>query len=263
MRFLPFLLGFPSPTMSSTPTTLGIIPARKASTRFPGKPLVELCGKPLLQWTHQRALACQELDRVVIATDDQEIYDCAKGFGAEVVMTKVEHPTGTDRIAEAATHYPTAQHIINIQGDEPLIEPDLIDALANTLKDGAGYDIVTAANEFGDEDVNDPNYVKVVLNTQGGALYFSRSPIPFRRKESPSLPNYRHKGIYGFQREALERFISLPEGQLEAAEQLEQLRALEHGMSIHVTITKDTSIGLDTPEQVPLIESQLKSLLLI
>jgi len=114
---------------------------------------------------------------------------------------------------------------------------------------------------FGKEDVNDPNYVKVVLNQVGGALYFSRSPIPFRRKEAPTLENYRHKGIYGFRKEALERFVALPEGQLEQAEQLEQLRALEYGMTIHVTITEDTSIGLDTPEQVPMIESELKTLL--
>jgi len=241
--------------------TIAIIPARMGSTRFPGKPLAPLCGKPLLQWTYERAIACESLEKVVIATDDQEIFNLAEGFGAEVVMTKTNHPTGTDRIAEAAANYPDAEYIINIQGDEPLIEPSLVDALAETLKGDGGYDIVTAANVFGKEDVNDPNYVKVVLNQVGGALYFSRSPIPFRRKEAPTLENYRHKGIYGFRKEALERFVALPEGQLEQAEQLEQLRALEYGMTIHVTITEDTSIGLDTPEQVPMIESELKTLL--
>ncbi len=243
------------------PVTLGIIPARKASTRFPAKPLALLCGKPLLQWTYERTLKCTKLDAVVIATDDQEIYDCAVGFGAQVVMTKVDHPTGTDRIAEAASHFPSAQHLINIQGDEPLIEPELIDALADKLQNESQYDIVTAANVFGEEDVNDPNYVKVVLGKAGEALYFSRSPIPFRRQPAADLPNYRHKGIYGFQRSALEAFVWLPMGALEQAEQLEQLRALENGMKIHVTITEDTSIGLDTPEQVPIIESQLKALL--
>ena len=247
--------------MSTAPKTIGIIPARKASTRFPGKPLALLCGKPLIQWTYERACACESLDLVVVATDDQEILECAEEFGAEVVMTKSEHLTGTDRIAEAAAHYPSAQYIINIQGDEPLIEPDLVDTLAATLQGELHYDLVTAANVFGEEDVNDPNYVKVVLDAQGGARYFSRSPIPFRRQPTPELENYRHKGIYGFQRAALERFISLPEGLLEQAEQLEQLRALENGMSIHVTITEDTSIGLDTPEQVPMIESQLNTLL--
>jgi len=245
----------------SAPTTLGIIPARMASTRFPGKPLALLCGKPLLQWTYERAKACDSLDHIVIATDNDEIYAMAKGFGADVVMTKVDHPTGTDRIAEAASHFPSAEHIINIQGDEPLIEPELVDSLAKILQQDSSYDIVTAANEFGAEDVNDPNYVKVVLNQAGGALYFSRSVIPYRRKPVPDLANYRHKGIYGFQKASLEKFVSLPEGILEQAEQLEQLRALENGMTIHVTITEDTSIGLDAPEQVPLIESQLKALL--
>jgi len=241
--------------------TIAIIPARKASTRFPGKPLALLCGKPLLQWTYERAMKCTSLDQVVIATDDQEIFKTAQDFGAEVVMTKADHPTGTDRIAEAATNFPEAEFIINIQGDEPLIEPELVDSLVATLHGDGGYDIVTAANTFGEEDVNDPNYVKVVLNQAGGALYFSRSVIPYRRKEVNRLDNYRHKGIYGFTKSALERFVALPEGQLEQAEQLEQLRALEHGMTIHVTITEDTSIGLDTPEQVPMIESELKTLL--
>lgn len=243
------------------PITLGIIPARKASTRFPGKPLALLCGKPLLQWTYERTQECECLDHVVIATDDEEIFQCAEGFGASVVMTQVEHPTGTDRIAEAAAYFPTAQHILNIQGDEPLIEAELIDTLARKLQADAEFDIVTAANVFGEESVDDPNYVKVVMAADGKALFFSRSPLPFRRKEVETLPNYRHKGIYGFQRASLERFVQLPEGLLERAEQLEQLRALEHGMSIHVTITDDTSIGLDAPEQVPLIEKELKNLL--
>lgn len=241
--------------------TLGIIPARKGSTRFPGKPLVSLCGKPLIQWTYERAQQCKTLDEVVIATDDQEIYDCAASFGASVLMTRGDHPTGTDRIAEAAAHFPTAQHLLNIQGDEPLIEPELIDQLAEKLRAEAQFDIVTAANVFQEESPSDPNYVKVVLDTEGKALYFSRSEIPFRRTDTPELPFYRHKGIYGFQKSSLERFVELPEGLLERAEQLEQLRALENGMSIHVTLTEDTSIGLDTPEQVPIIEKELKNLL--
>jgi len=197
------------------PITLGVIPARRASSRFPGKPLVPLCGKALIQWTYERTQLCEKLDHVVVATDDEEIYNYAKTFGADVVMTRAEHPTGTDRIAEVAALYPSSQHIINIQGDEPLIDPALIDALAQKLQEGAQYDIVTAANVFGAEDMNDPNYVKVVLANDGKALYFSRSPIPFRRKSNPQLENYRHKGIYGFQKSSLEAFVNLPEGQLE------------------------------------------------
>jgi 3-deoxy-manno-octulosonate cytidylyltransferase (CMP-KDO synthetase) len=196
----------------------------------------------------------------VIATDDERIRDAAHSFGAEVVMTSPDHPTGTDRIAEAVAAIPEATHIINIQGDEPLIDPALIDELAHAMVSDAALPMVTAANPIEDDAAyHDPNVVKVVLDLSGHALYFSRSPLPYQRNKSASLTLYRHKGIYGYRRDFLETFITWQPSPLEQAESLEQLRALENGARIKVIITSDDSIGLDTPEQAPIIESLLSS----
>ncbi|MFY7818090.1 MAG: 3-deoxy-manno-octulosonate cytidylyltransferase [Akkermansiaceae bacterium] len=246
----------------SVPSThiVGILPARWGSTRFPGKPLHRLAGKPLIQHVWDRCQGCSLLDRVVIATDDDRIRDAAHSFGAEVVMTSPDHPTGTDRIAEAVAAIPEATHIINIQGDEPLIDPALIDELAHAMVSDAALPMVTAANPIEDDAAyHDPNVVKVVLDLSGHALYFSRSPLPYQRNKSTSLTLYRHKGIYGYRRDFLETFITWQPSPLEQAESLEQLRALENGARIKVIITSDDSIGLDTPEQAPLIESLLSS----
>ncbi|MFM2171866.1 MAG: 3-deoxy-manno-octulosonate cytidylyltransferase [Verrucomicrobiota bacterium] len=198
------------------------------------------------------------LDRVVIATDDERIREAALAFGAEVVMTSPDHPTGTDRIAEAIAAIPQATHIINIQGDEPLIDPALIDELARAMVSDGALPMVTAANPIDDDAAyHDPNVVKVVLDRSGHALYFSRSPLPYRRTIPVGLQLYRHKGIYGYRRDFLETFIGWPPSPLEQAESLEQLRALENGARIKVIITSDDSIGLDTPAQAPLIESLL------
>lgn len=240
--------------------TLGIIPARWASTRFPGKPLHLIAGKPLVQHVWERCKQCKNLDALVIATDDERILNAARAFGAEAVMTSSEHPTGTDRIAEAASAFPNATRMINIQGDEPLIDPELIDELANTLINDPGISMVTAANPLADESLmDDPNVVKVVLAHNGDALYFSRSPLPYRRSESPALKLYRHKGIYGYQRKFLEQFVTWAPSPLELAESLEQLRALENNARINVLITDDESPGVDTLEQAQEIEHLLKS----
>ena len=245
----------------STKHIVGILPARWGSTRFPGKPLHRLAGKTLIQHVWERCQECTRLDRVVIATDDDRIRDEAISFGAEVVMTAAHHPTGTDRIAEAAAAIPQATHVINIQGDEPLIEPALIDELAQAMIADDALPMVTAANPIEDEAAyHDPNVVKVVLDLSGHALYFSRSPLPYRRTQPAGLTLYRHKGIYGYRRDFLEAFITWPPSPLEQAESLEQLRALENGARIKVIITTDDSIGLDTPEQAPLIESLLTRL---
>ena len=160
----------------------GIIPARWASSRFPGKPLFPLLGKPLIQHVYERACECQKLDRILIATDHEEIFAVAESLGAQVVMTASDHPTGTDRIAEAAALVPEATHLINIQGDEPLIDPSLIDQLASTLASDSSIDLITAASPIAEqEQLNDPNIVKVVLNAASDALYFSRAPIPYPR----------------------------------------------------------------------------------
>ena len=258
---MPSVINHLTPVSPSTKHIVGILPARWGSTRFPGKPLHRLAGKTLIQHVWERCQDCTRLDRVVIATDDDRIRDEAISFGAEVVMTAAHHPTGTDRIAEAAAAIPHATHVINIQGDEPLIEPALIDELAQAMIDDAALPMVTAANPIDDEAAYlDPNVVKVVLDLSGHALYFSRSPLPYRRTKPAGLTLYRHKGIYGYRRDFLNSFITWPPSPLEQAESLEQLRALENGARIRVIITSDDSIGLDTPEQAPLIESLLTRL---
>jgi 3-deoxy-manno-octulosonate cytidylyltransferase (CMP-KDO synthetase) len=238
--------------------TLGIIPARWASTRFPGKPLHLIAGKPLVQHVWERCQQCSKLDTVVIATDDERILNAAREFGADAVMTSSDHPTGTDRIAEAAAAFPNASYLINIQGDEPLIDPALIDQLAEALHTDSGVAMATAANPFTDDaQIHDPNVVKVVLALNGDALYFSRSPLPYQRTNNPELVLYRHKGIYAYRRDFLEQFITWPPSPLELAESLEQLRALENNARIKVLITDDESPGVDTLEQAQQIESLL------
>jgi 3-deoxy-manno-octulosonate cytidylyltransferase (CMP-KDO synthetase) len=244
----------------SSPSThiVGLLPARWGSTRFPGKPLHRLCGKPLIQHVWERCQSCRLLDRILIATDDERIAESARGFGADVVMTSPNHPTGTDRIAEAVAQLPLATHVINIQGDEPLIAPSLIDEIAQALISDPQLPMVTAANVLDDEAAfDDPNVVKVVLDLSGHALYFSRSPLPFPRNHVAGLQRLRHKGIYGYRRDFLEAFVAWPPSPLEMSESLEQLRALENGARIKVILTDDDSIGLDTPEQAALIESLL------
>jgi len=238
--------------------TLGIIPARWASTRFPGKPLHPIAGKPLVQHVWERCQQCTSLDEVVIATDCQRILEAAAGFGAKAVLTSENHPTGTDRIAEAVATFPEAGYIINIQGDEPLIDPALIDKLAKALHADPGVAMATAANPFDNDSLmDDPNVVKCVIARNGDALYFSRSPLPYRRADSPALTLYRHKGIYAYRRDFLEEFVTCPPSPLELAESLEQLRALENGARIKVIITDDDSPGVDTPEQAQQIEDIL------
>jgi 3-deoxy-manno-octulosonate cytidylyltransferase (CMP-KDO synthetase) len=239
---------------------LGIIPARWASTRFPGKPLHLIAGKPLVQHVWERCQECSNLDSIIVATDDDRIADVCRGFGANVAMTATDHPTGTDRIAEAAAAVPQATHLINIQGDEPLIEPSLIDELASALLADDALEMATAANAIDDEALmNDPNVVKCVLKKNGDALYFSRSPLPFQRSESPGLTCYRHKGIYAYRKDFLQQFIQWPPSPLELAESLEQLRALENNARIRVIITDDTSGGVDTPAQAVALEKFLLS----
>ena len=237
---------------------IGIIPARWASSRFPGKPLHPLLGKPLLQHVFERATLCTELDELVIATDDDRIAALCERIGAKVIQTRSDHPSGTDRIAEAAQQCEAASHVINIQGDEPLIEPELVDTLARELREDSNIPMITAGSSLDNPElIADPNIVKLVIDQHKNALYFSRSPIPFRRSDTPSLPTYRHLGIYGYQVDFLKHFITLPPSSLEIAEGLEQLRALENGASIRVHLTEHEAIGLDSPDQIPLIESLL------
>lgn len=215
----------------------------------------------MIQHVWERCQECKNLNDVIVATDDLRIRDAVLSFGGKVAMTSPDHPTGTDRIAEAARSVPQATHVINIQGDEPLIDPELIDELAAAMAADASLDMATAANPLDPADsiVSDPNVVKVVTALDGKALYFSRSPLPFFRNPVEGLPVLRHKGIYAYSRSFLERFVTWPPSPLEKAESLEQLRALENGASIRVLVTNDTSPGVDTPEQALEVERLLST----
>ncbi len=239
---------------------LAVIPARYASTRFPGKPLHLLAGRPLVQHVWERCKECTKIDRIVIATDDERILRAAQNFGAEVQMTSDHHPSGTDRLAEVARHFPSADILLNVQGDEPLISPHLIDELAGRLEEDPGLDMITAAAPLTDPQLSeDPNVVKVVITTTGRALYFSRSRIPYQRNPDPRVRWLWHKGIYGYRREFLLQFVSWPPSMLEVTESLEQLRALENGGTIQVVLTQEESPGVDTPEQATAVEKLLLS----
>lgn len=247
-------------TLSDTASsrTLVAIPARWGSTRFPGKPLHLIAGKPLVQHVWERCQECKQIDDVIIATDDARIAEAAAGFGAKAVITSPDHPSGTDRIAEAAKSFPDHGFIINVQGDEPLISPLLIDELARMLRDDPKVTMITAAAPVHDPaQIADANVVKVIFDTHGDALYFSRSPLPYLRNPDAWPRSYRHLGIYGFQRSFLFQFVTWPPSRLEQTESLEQLRALENGSRIRVVLTDDLSPGVDTPEQAAAIEQHL------
>ena len=244
--------------MTTNTRTLVAIPARWGSTRFPGKPLHLIAGKPLVQHVWERCQDCRRVDDIIIATDDERIVESAQSFGARAVLTDPAHPSGTDRIAEAAQSFPNHDIIINVQGDEPLISPALIDELAVTLRAEASIPMITAAVMIHDADqVTDANVVKVVTDVHGDALCFSRSTLPFVRTTDPRTLHKRHLGIYGFRRDFLYQFIAWPPSMLEMTESLEQLRALENGARIRVIMTSDLSPGVDTIEQARAVEQLL------
>jgi 3-deoxy-manno-octulosonate cytidylyltransferase (CMP-KDO synthetase) len=240
--------------------TAAIIPARWGSIRFPGKALHPIAGKPLLQHVWERCRLAKKLDQVIIATDDFRIAQAAFDWGAEIAMTSSEHASGTDRIAEVARNLKQFPHVINVQGDEPLIDPNLIDRLVRELQRDKKLEMITAAHPFDDPgEAKSPHQVKVVLNRKGEALYFSRARVPAIRS-GDSLPQYlRHQGIYGYRRDLLLRFVRWRPSALERAESLEQLRALENGVRIQVVLTGSGSPGVDTPEDARTIERLMTS----
>ena len=236
-----------------------IIPARWGSSRFPGKPLYEIAGKPLLRHVWERCCRARKIDTTVIATDDMRIADAAFAWGAEVALTSAKHQSGTDRIAEVAKRSKKFSIIVNVQGDEPLVDPRLIDRFVETLRTNRDVGIVTAAHLFSDaRDALSPHQVKVVIDRAGDALYFSRAPIPASRtaQGSPSL-FLRHQGIYGFRRATLLQFVQWKPTPLERYESLEQLRALENGVTVHVLVTKHGSPGVDTPADADYVAALL------
>ena len=236
---------------------VGIIPARWNSTRFPGKPLHLVVGKPLLRRVWEQSIRARNLDSVIIATDDMRIAEAAFDWGAEVALTCAKHRSGTDRVAEVARKAKNFSYIINIQGDEPLVDPRLIDKLVEKLRSDRKTGIVTAAHRF--ESVTQapsPHQVKVVVDRKGRALYFSRAAIPFPRSFS-RIKYLRHQGIYGFRRDVLLQLVKWKPTPLERAESLEQLRALENGVKIHVLVTAKGSPGVDTLQDATALEQKL------
>jgi 3-deoxy-manno-octulosonate cytidylyltransferase (CMP-KDO synthetase) len=235
---------------------LAVIPARWASTRFPGKPLANIAGKSMIQRVLEQVNQSTKVDRAIVATDDERIFSHVRDFGGEVMLTKPEHPSGTDRCAEVAQQFPEAEIILNVQGDEPFISPLQIDLLADTLLQNSYSTIATLAKKIDREDfLNNPNVVKVVFSEIVGAIYFSRHPIPFVRGVLPAdwlhkQDFYKHIGLYGFRRDALMKIAGLSPTPLEMAESLEQLRWLEHGFRISVGLTDLETIGIDTPEDL-------------
>ena len=240
------------------PKILGVIPSRYASTRLPGKPLLDICGKPMVEHVYRRAVLSGVFFRVVIATDDERIYNAAEKFGGDVFMTRADHPDGSSRVAEVARSIDT-DYVINIQGDEPMLDPRMLKELAEVLVRDPGADSATVCVPITDEeDFNNPNIVKVVTDQNGRALYFSRSPIPFRRNLT-ECPVWEHLGIYAFTKEFLLKLVDLPLTPLMEAESLEQLRILEHGYTMAVIPTKYPSMGpnVNTEEDLQTVRNIL------
>jgi 3-deoxy-manno-octulosonate cytidylyltransferase (CMP-KDO synthetase) len=244
---------------------VGVIPSRWGSTRFPGKSLAMISGKPMIQWVVERVKQAGKLEAVIVATDDPRIADCVHALEipeVRVAMTRADHPTGTDRIAEAVQSL-DVDAVINVQGDEPLIDPSLIDELAEVIASGE-WDMATAATPIEDEaQINDPSVVKALFNRHGQALYFSRATIPHIREVHGAPPfgtYWRHIGIYAYRRDYLLQFVAEPPCPLENLEKLEQLRALDMGCRMKVVKTKDFGIGVDTPEDIAKAEQLIQQI---
>jgi 3-deoxy-manno-octulosonate cytidylyltransferase (CMP-KDO synthetase) len=227
-----------------------IIPARYGSSRFPAKVLASVTGRPLVQHVVDRVSKCRLVRETIVATDDQRVVHALQAFGTKTVMTSADHPSGTDRIAEVAARL-SDQVVINVQGDEPEIDPAAVDGLIELMREKASG-MATVVTPFSTgRNVADPNIVKAVLSHHGRAIYFSRSPVPFHRDPEPDdpLPYYHHLGIYGYRRELLLEYASWPATRLEMTEKLEQLRAIEHGVRIDVLVVQNAAPGIDTEEQ--------------
>jgi 3-deoxy-manno-octulosonate cytidylyltransferase (CMP-KDO synthetase) len=239
-----------------------VIPSRFQSSRFPGKPLADIWGKPMIQRVYERVLKAKTVSSVAVATDDKRIFAAVRKFGGHAIMTSSEHKSGTDRIAEAATYLDLepSDIVVNIQGDQPLFEPSQIDEVAAPLIADPAISMSTLIYKIiREEEITHPNAVKTVFDKQGFALYFSRATIPYVRDQGLKAEYYKHHGIYAYRRGFLETFTRLPVGALEKLEALEQLRALEHGYKIKVVVTPHDSIEVDTPQELERVKSLLDS----
>ena len=228
---------------------IGIIPARYGSARLPGKPLLEIAGKTLIQRSWEQAMQVRLLDRVVVATDDERIFKAVESFGGEAMMTFGEHQTGTDRVAEAARQFPEAEVIVNVQGDQPFVPPEAIDEVVRAMKNDAGIEISNLVARASKQDAGNPSIVKIVQNKEGFARYCSRSPIPYPRNEE-YCAWYKIMDVYGFRPAALQKIAALSPTRLEKAESVEQLRILEYGYKIKLVETPYDFIGVNTPEDL-------------
>ncbi|MDD4085047.1 MAG: 3-deoxy-manno-octulosonate cytidylyltransferase [Acidaminococcaceae bacterium] len=234
---------------------LCVIPARYASTRLPGKPLALIAGKPMIQHVYERASRAAIPSEVVVATDSELVAEAVRNFGGKVMMTSPEHPSGTDRLAEVALSYGDADVIINVQGDEPMIPPEIIDRLAQAFEDNEDLNMATLKTVMDEADYNNPNTVKVVTDQNGYALYFSRSLLPYPRNKTADFKVYKHVGIYAYRRSFLLSYAAYEPTPLEQIEGLEQLRVLENGERIKVLECKFKGIGIDTPEDLAAINA--------
>jgi 3-deoxy-manno-octulosonate cytidylyltransferase (CMP-KDO synthetase) len=237
-----------------------VIPARYGATRLPGKPLVQLAGKPMIQRVYERATLARSVSRVIVATDDERIRQAVEAFGGEARMTRADHRTGTERVAEVAAHV-DGDVFVNVQGDEPLLDPAAVDTAVNALLEEPHADVATVATPIKTPaDIMDPNVCKVVLDFDDNALYFSRAPIPWVRDTEGKIQvrHLKHLGLYVFQREALLEYATLPQGELERIEQLEQLRWMENGVKIRVAEVEHDAVSVDVPEDVARVEKLLQ-----
>lgn len=234
---------------------LCVIPARYASTRLPGKPLSMIAGKPMIQHVYERACQAQLPDEVVVATDNELVEKAVLDFGGKAVMTSPDHPSGTDRLAEVALMYPDVDVIVNVQGDEPMIPPEVIDRLAEAFNGDADLNMATMKVVMDEDDYENPAAVKVVTDQQGYALYFSRSLMPYPRNKPEGFKVFKHVGIYAYRRNFLLKYAALAPTPLEKAESLEQLRALENGYKIKVLESDFQGIGVDTPEDLAAVNA--------
>lgn len=247
---------------TDTTKTIAVVPARYGSTRFPGKMIAPIAGKPLVQHTYERAAMATLVDEVYVATDDQRIVEALKPFGTRVVMTRSDHPSGTDRIAEVVGDMDVAI-VVNVQGDEPLIDPRAIDEVVRPLLEDDTLPMSTAARSISDpEEIENPNVVKVVVDLRGRALYFSRASIPYVREEADrAAAHYRyHVGLYAYRRDFLMTYSKLAPSSLERLEKLEQLRVLENGYAIAVVDTEYECIGVDTPADLERVKALIEGM---
>ena len=234
-----------------------IIPSRFDSSRFQGKPLAIICGKPMIQMVYERARSAKNINRVIVATDSQKIFDVVNGFGGEVVMTSDKCRSGTDRVAEAAEILRLDENavIVNVQGDQPLMHPECLDELVRPFFDDPDIEISTLAFRIiKEKEITDPKDVKVVIDNNGDALYFSRSTIPFDQNQKENINYYKHLGFYAYTYSFLQKFRNMPAGKLEKIEKLEQLRVMEHGYKIKVVVTRYDSPEVDLPKDISIIE---------